>query len=75
LPPNAATPYEAIMQWHVQYRSAGAEYVIVHSSPQAAIEIGHGLIGAGIDVFDIGKEATPGPIAGELIGRGYAEWV
>ena len=52
------------MTWHVQYRRDTIDHVVLHRSPEAAIETACRLIDDGCDVYGIGT----GPLT-DLIGR------
>jgi hypothetical protein len=63
------------MEWHVQYRSAGVEHVIMQSSPELAVETACRLLDAGKDVFAIGTGSLEDSIDRQQIGRIYAMWI
>jgi hypothetical protein len=42
------------VEWHVQYRAAGIEHIVMHPSPELAIEAACRLMDEGDDVFAIG---------------------
>jgi hypothetical protein len=61
------------MEWHVQYRSEGVEHVIMHPTPEMAIETACRLIDEGGDVFGIGTLSDS--IDRKQISRIYDMWV
>jgi hypothetical protein len=62
------------MDWHVQYRGAGVEHVVMHPSPEMAIEAACCLMDDGADVFGIGAGALDDSIDRDQIARIYALW-
>jgi hypothetical protein len=62
------------MEWHVQYRSAGAEHVAWHPTPEAAIEAVWRMMDDGIDVFGIGEGSMDNSIGRDQVARIYAIW-
>jgi hypothetical protein len=62
------------MDWHVQYRIAEAEHVVMHATPEAAIEAACRLMDEGRDVFGIGFGSLEDSIGKKEIARIYALW-
>ena len=62
------------MDWHVQYRRGGTDYLVRFPSPEAAIENACRLIDGGHDVFGIGTGDLTDSIEREQIARIYAMW-
>ena len=62
------------MDWHVQYRKDGADYVARHHSPEEAIEGACRLIDDGGDVYGIGYGSLTDSIGREEITRIYTLW-
>jgi hypothetical protein len=63
------------MDWHVQYRAAGVEHIVMHPSPEMAIEAACRLMDEGVDVFGIGTGPLSDSIDQDEITRIYAIWV
>jgi hypothetical protein len=67
------------MKWGVQYRSEGVEHVLMHPTPEMAIEMACRLIDEGGDVFGIGIGIGIGPLTDSIdpdqILRIYDIWV
>jgi hypothetical protein len=62
------------MEWHVQYRAAGIEHIVMHPSPELAIEAACRLMDEGDDVFAIGMGSLDDSIDRDQIARIYAVW-
>jgi hypothetical protein len=62
------------MDWHVQYRQGGTDRVVMHPSPESAIEAACHLIDDGRDVFGIGTGPLTDSIGRTEIDRIYAFW-
>jgi len=58
------------MTWHVQYRRGAKHHVVMHPSPERAIEAACGLIDDGCDVYGIGT----GPLS-DCIEREDIAWI
>lgn len=64
------------MDWHVQYRGRdGVDHVVMHSTPEEAIEAACRLIDDGCDVYGVGTGPLTDSIAREDIARIYVFWV
>ena len=62
------------MDWHVQYRRGGTDYLVMYPSPESAVENACRLIDEGHDVFGIGTGDLTDSIEPEQIARIYALW-
>jgi hypothetical protein len=62
------------MTWHVQYRNDGVDHVVMHPTPEEAIEAACRLIDDGCDVYGIGTGPLTDSIARDEIGRIYSFW-
>ncbi len=62
------------MDWHVQYRDAMGDRLVMFSTPERAIEAACGLIDQGHDVYGIGTGPLTDTIKKEHIERIYAMW-
>jgi len=62
------------MTWHVQYRRDTIDHVVMHPSPQAAIETACRLIDDGCDVYGIGTGPLTDSIGRKEIERIYDLW-
>lgn len=62
------------MTWHVQYRKEAVDVVVMHPTPEQAIEAACGLIDEGFDVYGIGTGPLTNSIDREHIDRIYALW-
>jgi hypothetical protein len=72
--PGAATINRIVMEWHVQYRSAGIEHVAWHQNPEDAIEAACRLIDGGTEVFGLGTDSLDDTLDRREIARIYAIW-
>jgi hypothetical protein len=63
------------MEWHVQYRSGGVEYVAWHQTPEEAIEVACRLIDDGDEVFGLGTDSLDDTLDRRQIARIYEMWV
>lgn len=62
------------MDWHVQYRRGGMDYLAMFPSAEAAIENACRLIDDSYDVFGIGTGDLTNSIEPEQIAGIYAMW-
>jgi hypothetical protein len=60
------------MEWHVQYRAAGADHVAMYPGPETAIQAACRLLDEGIEVIGIGL--LDDSIDSDQIARIYAMW-
>jgi len=62
------------MTWHVQYRRGLTNHLVMHPSPELAIEAACRLIDDGYDVYGIGTGPLTDSIAKDAIARIHAVW-
>lgn len=62
------------LDWHVQFRKSGADYVRWFSTPERAIEAACTFIDEGSDVYGIGTGSLDDSIKTDQIARIYAIW-
>jgi hypothetical protein len=60
--------------WHVQYRRDTFDHIVMHPSPEAAIETACRLINEGCDVYSIGTGPLTDSIGRKEIARIYSLW-
>jgi hypothetical protein len=60
------------MNWHVQYRINAVDHIVMHPSPEKAIEVACSLIDCGCDVYGIGTGPLTDSIGRDQIARIYA---
>jgi hypothetical protein len=72
--PEAAPVNRIVMEWHVQYRSAGVEHVAWHQAPEDAIAAACRLIDDGAEVFGLGTDSLDDTLDRQEIARIYAFW-
>lgn len=63
------------LEWHVQFRKSGADYISWFVTPEQAIEAACTLIDEGNDVYSIGTGSLGDSIKTDQIARIYAIWV
>ena len=63
------------MQWFVQYKQDGTDYLVREKTPEAAIETACRLLDDGRDVFAIGMRELGDSIGHDQIARIYEMWV
>jgi hypothetical protein len=63
------------MTWHVQFRNDGVDHVVMHPTPEEAIEAACRLMDDGCDVYGVRTGPLTDSIAREDIARIYAFWV
>jgi hypothetical protein len=62
------------VEWHVQYRAAGIEHIVMHPSPELAIEAACRPMDEGDDVFAIRMGSLDDSIDRDQVARIYAIW-
>lgn len=64
-----------LLEWHVQFRKHGTDYVSWFATPEQAIEAACTFIDEGDDVYGIGVGSLDDSIKTNQIARIYAMWV